>query len=110
MKEKKQGPQPNEAESRCAIEGQTRLNKPTACEGKDIIKTLPLQQKRTFYHLLNAKRPQSAADIVRALGQCDPRTHIKALRDKGVEIADIWCYCKENGRYKRYYIKNPLTA
>lgn len=107
MSNKEQRPQPIKAEGNA--NAATSLTTANDCEGKDMTKILSYQERRTFYHLLNAKHPQSAADIVRALGQCDPRTHIKGLRDKGVEIADIWCKCKENGRYKRYYIKNPLT-
>lgn len=108
MNTKQTLPPTTEAESKCA---NVHESHPTAtyCEGKDNAKKLSHQEKRVFYHLLNAKFPQSVADITRSLGVCDARGHIKGLRDKGYNISDMWCYCKDNGRYKRYYIKNPLT-
>ena len=72
--------------------------------GKDSINNLPRQQKRLLVFLLNAKEPQSVADIIRALGQTDPRGHISRLRKKGFSIADIRCEA-EDGVYKRYYIR-----
>jgi hypothetical protein len=71
---------------------------------KDTISLLPRQQKRILLHLAKSQEPQSVADIIRALGQTDPRGHISRLRKMGYPIADIRCKC-ENGTYKRYYIR-----
>ena len=71
---------------------------------KDSISSLPRQQRRILLHLARSKDPQSVADIIRALGQTDPRGHISRLRKKGFPIADIRCIC-EDGIYKRYYIR-----
>ena len=71
---------------------------------KDTISLLPRQQKRILLHLANSTEPQSVADIIRALGQSDPRGHISRLRKKGYPIADIRCKA-EDGIYKRYYLR-----
>lgn len=72
--------------------------------GKDSINSLPRQQKRLLLFLINSDEPQSVADIIRALGQTDPRGHISRLRKKGFSIADIRCE-SEDGAYKRYFIR-----
>lgn len=69
------------------------------------ISELPYQQKRVIILLYKAKEPQSVADISKALGQADPRGHIRELRIKGYPIDDVWCKSKYKGRYKRYFIK-----
>ena len=71
---------------------------------KDIALNLPRQQKRILLYLAKAKEPQSVADIIRALGQTDPRGHISRLRKRGYPIADIRCK-SEDGIYKRYYLR-----
>lgn len=99
------------APTRGALTGQNYDARKSDCvNGKDTTEILSLQQKRVYYYLLNAEFPKSVADITRALGQCDPRGHIKELRDKGIPVQDIWCYCKEHGRYKRYFLPNPLRG
>lgn len=45
----------------------------------------------------------SATDITIALGLCDPRSYIKALRDKGFNILDEWIETDDT-RFKRYFI------
>ena len=72
--------------------------------GKDNILGLSRQQKRLLLYLARAKEPQSVTDIVRALGQTDPRTHISRLRKRGYPIADIRCK-GEDCIYKRYYLR-----
>lgn len=95
-----------------AVRVKTTMSRKSDCidSSKDTTEILSLQQKRVYYYLLNAEFPKSAADITRALGQCDPRGHIKGLRDKGIPVQGIWCYCKEHGRYKRYFLPNPLRG
>lgn len=99
------------APTRGALMDKTTMQRESNCiDSKDTTEILSLQQKRVYYYLLNAEFPKSAADITRALGQCDPRGHIKGLRDKGIPVQGIWCYCKEHGRYKRYFLPNPLRG
>ena len=45
----------------------------------------------------------SATDITMALGFCDPRSYIRALRDKGFKIVDEWVE-GEDTRFKKYWI------
>lgn len=75
---------------------------------KDTISTLPRQQKRVLNYLLASKRPRSVADISRALGQSDPRGHIRNLRLRGYPIADLWDATKERERFKRYFIRKEV--
>lgn len=72
---------------------------------KDTISSLPRQQYRLLSSLLRAKRPVSVVDIIRALGQTDPRGHISSLRRRGYPIGDIWCKSRDGRRYKRYFIR-----
>lgn len=46
----------------------------------------------------------SAAEISIALGYADPRSYIRELREKGVNVLDEWIEDEET-RYKRYHIK-----
>ena len=79
-------------------------NKGIDGNGKDTTMCLPRQQKRLLLFLAKAKEPQSVTDIIRALGQTDPRAHISRLRKKGFPIADIRCKA-EDCTYKRYYLR-----
>lgn len=69
---------------------------------------LPRQQKRILLYLAKSAEPQSVADIIRALGQTDPRGHISRLRKRGYPIADIRCKA-EDGIYKRYYLRKEVS-
>lgn len=76
---------------------------------KDTINSLPRQQKRLLNCLLRAKKPLAVADIIRELGQCDPRGHISRLRQKGYPIGDIWDKSETGERYKRYFIRKEVA-
>lgn len=80
------------------------IDKSIAERCKDTTLCLTRQQKRILLHLAKSKEPQSVTDIIRALGQTDPRGHISRLRKLGYPIADIRCKC-EDGTYKRYYLR-----
>ncbi len=110
MNEKKQCPDTRGVIGAFAGQNYDAANQIAVSVGKDTTEILSLQERRVYYYLLNAEFPKSVADITRALGQCDPRRHIKGLRDKGVPVQDTWCYCKEHGRYKRYFLPNPLRG
>lgn len=60
-------------------------------------------RQRNVLNLLRRGR-YSATDITIALGYCDPRSYIKALRHKGFNILDEWIE-NEDTRFKRYWIK-----
>ena len=75
---------------------------------KDTIFSLPRQQKRLINCLLRAKKPLAVADIIKELGQCDPRGHISRLRQKGYPIGDIWDKSETGERYKRYFIRKEV--
>lgn len=36
-------------------------------------------------------------------GSCDPRAHIRDLRDRGIEVSDYWVYTRDR-RFKVYFI------
>ena len=76
---------------------------------KDTIFSLPRQLKRTLNYLLASKTPRSVADISRALGQSDPRGHIRNLRLRNYPISDIWDKSETGERYKRYFIRKEVA-
>jgi hypothetical protein len=67
---------------------------------KDIPK-LSKRQKKVAKLLLTGK--YSAADITIALHYSDPRSYIRELRDKGINVQDEWV-SHEDVRFKRYWI------
>lgn len=71
---------------------------------KDSINKLPRQQKRLLFFLMDQSVPCSVADITRALGQTDPRGHIRDLRDRGYHIGDVWCKSSNGSRFKLYFM------
>lgn len=62
------------------------------------------RQQRRMYDLLSNGGQYSAADISTALRMSDPRSVIRDLRVKGVNIADEWFKSEHGGRFKRYFI------
>ncbi len=60
------------------------------------------------YNLLLRGGSYSAADISIALGLSDPRSVIRGLRKKGVNISDKWCNSEHGGRFKRYFIHDAI--
>lgn len=45
----------------------------------------------------------TVAQITLMTGFCDPRSYIRSLRNKGVQVKDEWCF--SNGtKFKRYWI------
>lgn len=73
--------------------------------GKDSINSLPRQQKRLLLFLMGQSAPCSVADITRALGQTDPRGHIRDLRARGYHIGDVWSKSSDGSRFKLYFVK-----
>lgn len=65
------------------------------------------RKQRNIYSILSNGNKHSVADLSILTHYSDPRSLIKTLRDKGINILDEW---KENaekdGRYKVYFIKN----
>ncbi|MBO5043963.1 MAG: hypothetical protein J6C45_02900 [Alistipes sp.] len=75
---------------------------------KDSINILPRQQRRILLFLLTSTRPVSVVDIIRSLGQTDPRGHISRLRRRGYPISHIKCQSKEGYYYFRYFIRKEV--
>lgn len=71
-------------------------------DGKDTPKLSNRQKK--IYDLLMAGK-FSVADITVALGYCDPRSYIRELRNRGVNVLDEWTK-KDDVHFKRYWIKD----
>lgn len=46
---------------------------------------------------------QSVSDLTIKTGYCDPRSYIRALRKKGINVLDEWVVLR-GVRYKRYWI------
>lgn len=75
----------------------------THCKDNNFPVKLSFHQKRV-YDLLSNGGQYSAADISTALRMSDPRSVIRDLRVKGVNIADEWFKSEHGGRFKRYFI------
>lgn len=69
-----------------------------------ILQDLPRKQGRIL-QILSDGGKYSVSDLAVLTRFADPRGHIKALRDKGVPIADEWKNNKEgDGHYKVYFL------
>lgn len=66
------------------------------------IQELPKHQRRIYEILRDGKH--SVADLVMKTGYSDPRGHIKALRDKGLNVSDEWRETRDGVRYKVYFV------
>ena len=73
------------------------------------IKSLPRQQRRVFDLLCKGGR-YSVTDIVRILGQTDPRGHISRLRSKGIKIDDERITAPEGVNYKVYWLADSIET
>lgn len=74
---------------------------------KDTQKTLAFHQQRV-YNLLQSGKKYSAADISVALRLSDPRSCIRDLRAKGIDILDEWVPSEHGSRFKRYYLEGGV--
>ena len=72
------------------------------CKNSQI--SLAFHQRRVF-NLLSDGIPRTIADISADLRLSDPRSVIRDLRNKGVNISDFWCDSAHGSRYKRYFIE-----
>ena len=72
------------------------------CKNSQI--SLAFHQRRVF-NLLSDGIPRTVADISADLRLSDPRSVIRDLRNKGVNISDFWCDSAHGSRYKRYFIE-----
>lgn len=80
-------------------------------QGKDMNKiynSLSNRQKKVFDLLCTGK--QSVADITIALGYSDPRSYVRDLKEKGVEIRDEWIDAGDGVRFKRFWIDSDMRS
>jgi hypothetical protein len=102
MKQKKESPD----RLREPMQGQNDLST-CVCGGK-CTELLSKRQRKVFDLLLSGK--QSAADITIQLGYSDPRSYVRELREKGINVQDEWLQ-REDVRFKRYWInETPLKS
>lgn len=85
---------------RPAMPEQIRGEVSLVMQNKDT-ENLSNRQKKVAKLLLNGK--YSAADISIALHYSDPRSYIRELRDKGINVQDEWIKV-DDVRFKRYWI------
>ena len=71
---------------------------------KDTQKTLAFHQQRV-YNLLQSGKKYSAADISVALRLSDPRSCIRDLRAKGIDILDEWVPSEHVSQFKLYFLR-----
>lgn len=62
------------------------------------------RQEQRLYEMFSRGGRYTVADIVRELGQCDPRGHISRMRRKGIGIADIRVTHSGGASYKLYWL------
>lgn len=60
--------------------------------------------QRAIMAALSDGLPHSVRELVQEAKQSDPRTAIRQLRRKGVEISDQWLVNSNGTRYKIYFI------
>lgn len=72
-------------------------------EIEQALQRLPKHQ-RAILRILSDGGKYSAADLTVRTHYCDPRGHIKELRDKGIDILDEWRQTDDGIRYKVYYL------
>lgn len=103
MKQKKESPD----RLREPMQGLKNFHFPL-CEQDKVTQHLSKRQKKVFDLLLTGK--QSAADITIQLGYSDPRSYVRELREKGINVQDEWLQ-REDVRFKRYWInETPLKS
>ena len=61
------------------------------------------QQMRLLHFLMGGGR-YSVADIMNALYIGDPRSSIRDLRNRGIQVKDEWVPSVNGGKYKRFWI------
>lgn len=71
----------------------------------ETIKSLARVQRKVYAAFLNGAK-LTAADISIITHCSDPRTHIRNLRNKGIQILDEWRNGDDGVRYKVYWLKN----
>ena len=79
-------------------------------EDKDINKlynSLSKRQKKVFDLLCTGKH--SATDITIKLGYCDPRSYIRYLKEKAINVYDEWIE-KGEVRYKVWWIESDKRS
>lgn len=74
-------------------------------EIEKIMAVLPRVQRRVFNALAGGAK-LTAADISIITHCSDPRTHIRSLRNRGVQILDEWRLTEYGTRYKVYWLGN----
>ena len=62
-------------------------------------------QERKVLNLLREGIKYSTTEISQRLWLADPRSVIRSLRNKGVQINDEWRKTSDGARYKVYFIK-----
>lgn len=65
--------------------------------------SIPMTARQEKIRMLLASGKRTVSDLTFATGFCDPRSYIRDLRKKGVNVMDEWVI--SNGvRFKRYWI------
>jgi Helix-turn-helix domain len=59
---------------------------------------------RKVYELFKTGEELTVVGITLALHIPDPRSHIRDIRNAGIQISDYWVY-DENSRHKVYFLK-----
>ncbi len=71
---------------------------------KDSVFSLTKLQSETFFLLSNGKQ-HSSYQLMLHLKTSDPRREVKQLRDKGINIQDVWIDTTDTKpRHKHYFI------
>lgn len=89
------------------VQGEINFNREQSKDINKLYNSLSKRQKKVFDLLCTGKH--SATDITIKLGYCDPRSYIRYLKEKAINVYDEWIE-KGEVRYKVWWIESDKRS